>query len=95
MKHQINPRSAIVLILIFVIFLLGIFSFSKSKDYEKLQAIFQQEQQDLKKDLDEMIKDYSDVVVRKKRLSKRLKVELVKMRILRDSIENLKFHLFL
>ena len=90
MKHQINPRSAIVLILIFVIFLLGIFSFSKSKDYEKLQAIFQQEQQDLKKDLDEMIKDYSDVVVRKKRLSKRLKVELVKMRILRDSIENLK-----
>ncbi|KAB1160312.1 hypothetical protein F7018_00095 [Tenacibaculum aiptasiae] len=55
-----------------------------------MKQIFQQEKTDLEKELDEMIKDYTDVVVRKKRLSKRLKVELVKMKELRDSIKNLR-----
>lgn len=83
-------KSILIVILLMLTLFLTLYSFQKSSQYEDLKQIFQQEKTDLEKELDEMIKDYTDVVVRKKRLSKRLKVELVKMKELRDSIKNLR-----
>lgn len=83
-------KNAFVVLLLVVTLFLTLYSFQKTSQYNDLQEIFQQERADLEKELDEMIKDYTDVVVRKKRLSKRLKVELVKMNNLRDSIKNLR-----
>ena len=83
-------KSALIVALLVLTLFLTLFSFQKSSQYNNLQEIFQEEKADLEKELDEMIKDYTDVVVRKKRLSKRLKVELVKMNNLRDSIKNMR-----
>ncbi|MCF2874935.1 MULTISPECIES: hypothetical protein [unclassified Tenacibaculum] len=83
-------KSILIVVLLMLTLFLTLYSFQKSSQYEDLKQIFQQEKTDLEKELDEMIKDYTDVVVRKKRLSKRLKVELVKMKELRDSIKNLR-----
>ncbi|WP_299156458.1 hypothetical protein [uncultured Tenacibaculum sp.] len=83
-------KSALIVVLLMLTLFLTLFSFQKSSQYTDLKKIFQEEKTDLEKELDEMIKDYTDVVVRKKRLSKRLKVELVKMKELRDSIKNLR-----
>lgn len=89
MTPQKRKNAFVVLLLVITLFL-TLYSFQKTSQYNDLQEIFQQERADLEKELDEMIKDYTDVVVRKKRLSKRLKVELVKMNNLRDSIKNLR-----
>ncbi|MEX6626854.1 hypothetical protein [Tenacibaculum salmonis] len=89
MNQQQKKSSLIVLLLILTLFL-TLYSFQKSNQYSNLQEIFEQEKTDLEKELDEMIKDYTDVVLRKKRISKRLQVELGKMNVLRDSIKNLK-----
>ncbi|WBX73598.1 hypothetical protein PG913_12325 [Tenacibaculum pacificus] len=89
MNQQQKKSSLIVLLLILTLFL-TLYSFQKSNQYSNLQEIFEQEKTDLEKELDEMIKDYTDVVLRKKRISKRLQVELSKMNVLRDSIKNLK-----
>lgn len=83
-------KSALIVVLLMLTLFLTLYSFQKSSQYSDLKKIFQEEKTDLEKELDEMIKDYTDVVVRKKRLSKRLKVELVKMKELRDSIKNLR-----
>ncbi|WP_420552107.1 hypothetical protein [Tenacibaculum aiptasiae] len=83
-------KSILIVVLLMLTLFLTLYSFQKSSQYEDLKKIFQQEKTDLEKELDEMIKDYTDVVVRKKRLSKRLKVELVKMKELRDSIKSLR-----
>ncbi|MGB1041856.1 MAG: hypothetical protein ACPGU6_00545 [Tenacibaculum sp.] len=89
MTPQKRNSILIVMLLLTTMFLL-LYSFQKTNQYTNLQKVFQEEKADLEKDLDEMIKDYTDVVVRKKRLSSRLKVELVKMENLRDSIKNLR-----
>ena len=83
-------KSALIVILLILALFLTLYSFQKSSQYNDLQKVFQDEKSDLEKELDEMIKDYTDVVVRKKRLSKRLKVEIVKMNNLRDSIKNMR-----
>ncbi|MCT4698347.1 hypothetical protein [Tenacibaculum haliotis] len=89
MTPQKRKNTFVVLLLVLTLFL-TLYSFQKSSQYNDLQEIFQQDKADLEKELDEMIKDYTDVVVRKKRLSKRLKIELVKMNNLRDSIKNMR-----
>ncbi|CAM1349431.1 hypothetical protein [Tenacibaculum insulae] len=85
-----KKKSALIVILLILTLFLTLHSFQKSSQYNDLQEMFQEEKADLEKELDEMIKDYTNVVVRKKRLSKRLEVELVKMKNLRDSIKDLR-----
>ncbi|PQJ21761.1 hypothetical protein [Tenacibaculum sp. SG-28] len=84
-----NPKSiktlAIVVLLAVVIFLL-FFGYKKSNEVLLLENSFQQEKIDLQNSLDEMIKDYTDVVIRKQSLSKRLRKEIQKMKDLRDSV---------
>lgn len=84
-----NPKSiktlTIVVLLIVVIFLL-FFGYKKSNEVLLLENSFQQEKIDLQNSLDEMIKDYTDVVIRKQSLSKRLRKEIQKMKDLRDSV---------
>ena len=83
-------KSALIVVLLILSLFLTLYSFQKSSQYSTLQKVFQDEKADLEKELDEIIKDYTDVVVRKKRISKRLQVELGKMQNLRDSIKNLR-----
>ena len=83
-------KSTLIVVLLILTLFLTIYSLQKSNQYNNLQEVFQQEKADLENELDEMIKDYTDVIVRKKRLSKRLKVEIFKMKNLRDSIKNLQ-----
>ncbi|MBA6156213.1 hypothetical protein H3Z83_06730 [Tenacibaculum sp. S7007] len=83
-------KSALIIVLLILSLFLTLYSFQKSSQYSTLQKVFQDEKADLEKELDEIIKDYTDVVVRKKRISKRLQVELGKMQNLRDSIKNLR-----
>ena len=94
MNPHSKQRNSIILALSIVIVILALLSFKKSRDYSELKNVFLQEKKDLQSNLDEMIKDYTDVVVRKKKLSKRLKVELDKMKSLRDSIETIKLDNF-
>lgn len=82
-------KSILIVLLLFLSLFLTLYSFQKSSQYDTLQKVFQDEKADLEKELDEVIKDYTDVVVRKKRISKRLQIELNKMQNLRDSIKNL------
>ena len=87
-----NPKkrkSLLIIILLLSTLFLSLYSFQKSNQYNDLQKVFQEEKADLEQELDEIIKDYTDVIVRKKRLSKRLRTELVKMNNLRDSIKSL------
>lgn len=84
-----KTKSTLIVVLLILILFLTIYSLQKSSQYNSLQEIFQQEKSDLENELDEIIKDYTNVVVRKKRISKRLKIELVKMNNLRDSIKKL------
>lgn len=88
-KTSNKKTTSLVVVLIILLLFLTIHSFLKSSQYNDLQEVFQQDKADLEKELDEMIKDYTDVVVRKKSLSKRLNTELLKMSNLRDSIKNL------
>ncbi len=83
-------RSTLIVVLLILTLFLTIYSLQKSNQYNNLQEIFEQEKADLENELDEMIKDYTDVIVRKKRLSTRLKSEIIKMNNLRDSIKNLQ-----
>ncbi|CAM1334195.1 hypothetical protein [Tenacibaculum aestuariivivum] len=85
-----KKKSILIVLLLIITLFLTLYSFQKSSQYNDLQKIFKDEKADLEKELDEMIKDYTDVVVRKKRLSKRLQIELVKMNNLRDSIKTLQ-----
>lgn len=89
-----RKSNAVIYALSLAFICLALYSLKKTNDYAELKDVFVQEKQDLQANLDEMIKDYTDVVIRKKRLSKRLKVELVKMKNLRDSIETLKLDNF-
>lgn len=82
-------KSALIVLLLLLTMFLTIYSFQKSSQYNDIQKIFKQDKADLEKELDEIIKDYTNVVVRKKRISKRLKIELIKMNNLRDSIKKL------
>ncbi len=82
-------KSILIVLLLFLSLFLTLYSFQKSSQYDTLQKVFQDEKADLEKELDEVIKDYTDVVVRKKRISKRLQIELNKMQNLRDSIKSL------
>ncbi len=83
-------KSALVVVLLILSLFLTLYSFQKTSQYNDLQKVFQDEKADLENELDEIIKDYTDVVVRKKSVSKRLQIELDKMQNLRDSIKNLK-----
>jgi len=88
MTSKKSKSSLIVFLLVLTLFL-TFYSFQKSNQYNELQEVFKEEKADLEKELDEIIKDYTNVIVRKKRLSKRLRTELVKMNNLRDSIKKL------
>lgn len=88
--NQQKTKNVLILVLIILALFLFYYSFQKSNENENLQNIFLEEKAELQQDLDEMIKDYTDVVVGKKRLADRLEVELVKMKNLRDSIKLLK-----
>ncbi|WP_440120227.1 hypothetical protein [Tenacibaculum sp. Ill] len=88
--NQQKTKNVLILVLIILSLFLFYYSFQKSSENENLQNIFLEEKAELQQDLDEMIKDYTDVVVGKKRLADRLEVELIKMKNLRDSIKLLK-----
>lgn len=87
-----TKRSALLVLLLFAVLFLTLYNFKVSSEIDDLRLVFQQEKADLKSDLDEMIKDYTDVVIRKKSLSKRLRIEVQKMKDLRDSIAKLEGH---
>lgn len=89
---MLNPQRKNILLVVLLAALLGLmfFSIKKSKDYTVLKQVFQDEKNDLQNELDEIIKDYTTVVVQKKSISKRLKKEIEKMQALKDSIKNLK-----
>ncbi|AZJ32906.1 MULTISPECIES: hypothetical protein [Tenacibaculum] len=88
--NQQKTKNVLILVLIILLLFLFFYSHQKSNENENLQNIFLEEKAELQQDLDEMIKDYTDVVVGKKRLADRLEVELIKMKNLRDSIKLLK-----
>ncbi|CAM1372050.1 conserved hypothetical protein [Tenacibaculum litoreum] len=88
--NQQKTKNVSILVLIILSLFLFYYSFQKSNENKNLQNIFLEEKAELQQDLDEMIKDYTDVVVGKKRLADRLEVELIKMKNLRDSIKLLK-----
>ena len=83
-------KNTTLVVLLFIVLFLILRNFKVTNEVNELQGIFKQEKTDLKNALDEMIKDYTDVVVQKKSLSNRLQIELQKMKELRDSITNLK-----
>ncbi|ALU75907.1 hypothetical protein [Tenacibaculum finnmarkense] len=85
-----RKKSAIIVLLIITILSLSLYSLQKKSQHDTLQEAFKNDKNDLEKELDEMIRDYTDVVVRKKSISKRLQLELVKMNNLRDSIKILQ-----
>ncbi len=64
-KHS-PKRNLLLVALLLVILFLSLFSFKKSCEIKELKGVFDQEALDLQNSLDEMIKDYTDVVVRKK-----------------------------
>lgn len=70
--------------------LLSLHNFKSSKQHSELEEILTQEKRNLQSELDEIIGDYTDIVVRKKNLSKRLRKELRKIVELRDSVKNLQ-----
>lgn len=80
-----------------ILILLSILLFQKINDYKKLnkehaqlKGIFDKQKEDLKKDLDKIIKDYTLVIKSNKGLSKKYKQELKKVLQLRDSVKHLK-----
>lgn len=89
MNHQKKKNVLIIVLLLLTVFLI-FYAQQKSNENKTLNNIFLEEKADLQQDLDEMIKDYTDVVVGKKRLADRLEIELTKMKSLRDSIKDLK-----
>lgn len=82
-------KSALIILLLVLTLGLTLYSLQKTNQYNTLEEVFQEEKNDLEKGLDEIIKDYTDVVLRKKHISKKLQIELRKMNALRDSIKNL------
>ncbi|WP_299005334.1 hypothetical protein [uncultured Tenacibaculum sp.] len=89
MNQQKMKNTLIIILAILTLFLI-FYSQKKSNENKILNNIFLEEKADLQQDLDEMIKDYTNVVVGKKRLADRLEIELTKMKSLRDSIKDLK-----
>ncbi len=87
-NHQKKKNALIILLSLLSLFLLY-YSFQKANENKILNNLFLEEKAELQQDLDEIIKDYTDVVISKKRLSDRLELELEKMKNLRDSIKNL------
>ncbi|SEC34279.1 hypothetical protein SAMN04489761_2728 [Tenacibaculum sp. MAR_2009_124] len=85
-----NTKNAVLIVLLFAVLFLTLYNLKVSSEIKDLQGVFKQEKKDLKSALDEMIKDYTDVVVRKKSLSKRLRIEVQKMKDLRDSVAKLE-----
>ncbi|MCG8183125.1 hypothetical protein [Tenacibaculum piscium] len=85
-----QKKSALIVILLLLTLGLTLFSLQKSSQYSDLQKVFHNEKTALEKELDQMIKDYTDVVGRKKHISKKLQTEIVKMKKLQEEIKNLK-----
>ncbi|TDQ28533.1 hypothetical protein [Tenacibaculum caenipelagi] len=88
--NQQKKKNALIIVLAILSLFLVYYSFQKSNQYQNLYKIFQEEKAELQQDLDEMIKDYTGVVVEKKQLADRLNMELTKMKNLSDSIKGLK-----
>ncbi|MGG8496130.1 hypothetical protein ACQY1Q_06915 [Tenacibaculum sp. TC6] len=85
-----KSKNAVLIVLLFAVLFTTLYNFKVSSEMDDLKSVFKQEKADLKNALDEMIKDYTDVVVRKKSLSKRLRIEVQKMKDLRDSVAKLE-----
>lgn len=85
-----KSKNAVLIVLLFAVLFITLYNFKVSSEMNELKSVFKQEKADLKNALDEMIKDYTDVVVRKKSLSKRLRIEVQKMKDLRDSVAKLE-----
>lgn len=88
MKNQ-KSKNILIALLAILSFFLAYYSYQKSAKNKLLVNVFQEEKAELQQDLDEIIKDYTEVVVDKKSLSDRLNVELKKMKGLRDSIQEI------
>ena len=85
-----TKKNTLLVVLLFIILFLSLYSLKTSSEIKELQNVFKQEKKDLKNALDEMINDYTEVVVVKKGLSKRLRIEVQKMKDLRDSISKIE-----
>ena len=85
-----TKKNTLLVVLLFIIIFLSLYSLKTSSEIKELQSVFKQEKKDLKNALDEMINDYTEVVVVKKGLSKRLRIEVQKMKNLRDSISKIE-----
>lgn len=85
-----NPRNGFLYLLLALLLFSIVYSFKKSQDHAKLQAVFAEEKTELESELTELIEDYKDLSVKKKDLSKRLIREMNKIIALKDSVKNLK-----
>lgn len=66
------------------------YSYKKASNYQKFETVFKQEKVDLQNELDGLIKNYKELSIEKKHLSKRLIKEINKIIALKDSVKNLK-----
>lgn len=88
--NKVNSKNTVIIVLVLALLFL-LYKSNKTKiQHQNLKSAFQLERMDLQQDLDEVIKDYTDVIISKKKLSKKISIELEKMKSLRDSIKNLK-----
>lgn len=84
-------KNSVIVVLLFAVLFLTLFNLKKSSELNELKNVFKEEKADLKNALDEMIKDYTDVVVRKKPF-KAPSRRGSKMKDLRDSVAKLQGH---
>lgn len=93
MKNENKSTKRLTVLLAICVVSLGLLSlhnYKSSRERSELEEILSQEKQNLQAELDEIIGDYTDIVVRKKNLSKRLRRELRKIVELRDSVKSLQ-----
>ncbi|MFV0247985.1 MAG: hypothetical protein ACK5H1_03350 [Tenacibaculum sp.] len=89
MKPKNTIKNGILMLLLFVILFLVLYNISISTQIKDIKNSFQEEKIELQNEIDELIKDYTDVVIGNKNLLKRLRTELDKMKNLRDSISKI------
>lgn len=89
MNYDTRSRGIIIFLLIALI-AIGLLSYQNAQDYSILRGAFVEEKNELKAELDKIIKDYDNAITSKINISSRLRKEKIKVVQLRDSIDVLK-----